>query len=60
LTAECAAPATARLLGVKTRTALLVEQRLILDQNAKPLELTSSRYVGDRYALDVTFDVQHP
>jgi GntR family transcriptional regulator len=60
LTAEGADGATARLLGVKIGTALLVEQRLILDQDAKPLELTSSRYVGQRYALDVTFDVQHP
>jgi GntR family transcriptional regulator len=60
LTAERAEADTARLLGVEASTALLVEQRLILDQNATPLELTSSRYVGDRYALDVTFDVQHP
>ena len=60
LTAQRAEADTAELLGVEPGTALLVEQRLILDQSATPLELTSSSYVGDRYALDVTFDVQHP
>ena len=58
LTAQNAAPEAAGLLGVPAGSALLVEHRLILDQHGRPLELTSSAYVGDRYALDVTFDVQ--
>lgn len=58
-----AMPATAedmRLLGVERHTALLVEDRLILDQAGDPLELTESRYVGGRYALSVSFDVHAP
>ncbi|TDC41904.1 GntR family transcriptional regulator [Micromonospora sp. KC213] len=60
LSAANAGTTEAQLLRVETGAALLVERRLILDQDGKPLELTESRYVGDRYALDVTFDVQHP
>jgi hypothetical protein len=37
---------------------LLVERRLILDQRGRPLERTESRYVGDRYPLDVIFEVE--
>ncbi|MFE5586861.1 GntR family transcriptional regulator [Kitasatospora sp. NPDC056531] len=47
----------AGLLAVAPGAALLVEERLILDQDDRPLELTESRYVGDRYALDVAFEV---
>jgi GntR family transcriptional regulator len=60
IAARSATALDADLLGVDAGTALLVEQRLILDQDGRPLELTESRYVGDRYALDVTFDVEHP
>jgi GntR family transcriptional regulator len=60
LRAANADTAEAELLGVSTGSALLVERRLILDEHSRPLELTETRYVGDRYALDVTFDVQHP
>jgi GntR family transcriptional regulator len=56
LTAE-AAGRHADLLAVQATEPLLVETRLILDQNAEPLERTVSRYVGSRYALQVTFDV---
>jgi DNA-binding GntR family transcriptional regulator len=52
-----ASPADAHLLEVEPATALLAETRLILDQSGRPVELTQSRYVGSRYALDVTFDV---
>ncbi|GGL09901.1 GntR family transcriptional regulator [Mangrovihabitans endophyticus] len=47
-------------LQVPPGESLLVETRLIVDQNAAPLEFTVSRYVGARYALQVTFDVQPP
>lgn len=39
---------------------MLVETRLIVDQRSAPLEYTVSRYVGERYDLHVTFDVQPP
>jgi GntR family transcriptional regulator len=58
LNARAADREAARLLGVRAGSALLVEQRLILDQHSKPLELTTSSYVGDRYTLEVTFEVQ--
>jgi GntR family transcriptional regulator len=48
------------LLGVPADEPLLVETRLIVDQHSAPLEHTVSRYVGDRYDLHVTFDVQPP
>lgn len=44
-------------LDVAAGSPLLVETRLILDQDDRPLELAESRYAGDRYALDVTFEV---
>lgn len=58
ITATAATDDDARLLEIEPRTALLVERRLILDDRARPLELTESRYVGERYMLDVTFDVE--
>jgi GntR family transcriptional regulator len=57
LTAESAGP-HADLLAVPATEPLLVETRLILDQHAEPVERTVSRYVGSRYALQVTFDVE--
>jgi GntR family transcriptional regulator len=57
LTAEAAGPHAA-LLDVPATEPLLVETRLIADQRAEPLERTVSRYVGSRYALQVTFDVE--
>jgi GntR family transcriptional regulator len=54
-------PATredAALLGVRQGEPLLVERRVILDDHQRPLEATESRYPGDRYALDVWFDVE--
>jgi GntR family transcriptional regulator len=58
--AEAATAEDARLLQVKRGTPLLVERRLIDDQDGTPLELTESRYVGSRYGLDVDFDVELP
>ncbi len=59
LTAQPAGP-DGRHLRVPATEPLLVETRLIVDQHAAPLEYTISRYVGARYALNVTFDVQPP
>ena len=57
ITAVNADVPTSHVLEVDDGTALLVEQRLILDQNGDSLELTQSRYVAHRYALEVSFDV---
>ncbi|MBB5840605.1 UTRA domain-containing protein [Kribbella italica] len=42
------------LLAVEPRTALLVEERLILDQSGRPLEKTQTRYAGDEFVFDVS------
>ena len=58
LSAEAATTDDARLLGVRRGDPLLVERRLIRDQDGDPLEWTESRYVGSRYGLDVDFEVE--
>ena len=58
LTAEAASAEDASLLAVPEGEALLVERRLIFDEEQKPLELTESRYVAARYYLDVDFVVE--
>jgi GntR family transcriptional regulator len=60
LGAEQAGPEDAALLGVPEGSPLLVEKRVIHDQDGLPLELCESRYAGDRYGLDVQFDVELP
>jgi DNA-binding GntR family transcriptional regulator len=60
LGAEPATPEDALLLEVPEGAALLVEKRVIHDQDGRPLELCESRYAGDRYGLDVQFDVELP
>lgn len=57
ISAEAAGP-DAKWLAISGSDPLLVEARLIVDQNAVPLEYTISRYVGARYALHVAFDVR--
>jgi GntR family transcriptional regulator len=58
LVAEAATATDARHLGVRRGGPLLVERRLIFDQSGRPLELTESRYAAERYALEVSFDVE--
>jgi GntR family transcriptional regulator len=58
LSARNAPRADARLLGLAAGAAVLVEHRLVLDDDGGPLELTESVYAGDRYSLDVAFEVQ--
>jgi GntR family transcriptional regulator len=63
ITAAVAGEREAELLDIAPHSALLVEQRLILDQHGRPLELTDSRYAAARYGLDVAFVVDaeaHP
>jgi GntR family transcriptional regulator len=58
ITAEAAVPEDVRLLGVVRGSPLLVERRVISDAAGRPVEATESRYPGDRYALDVRFEVE--
>ena len=58
ITAEAASPEDVRLLGVAKGSPLLVERRVITDGAGRPVEATESRYPGDRYALDVRFEVE--
>ena len=58
ISAEAATAEDARLLGVSETEALLVERRVIADVHGRPVETTESRYPGDRYALDVRFEVE--
>lgn len=57
IAARTATAAEARLLGVPARSALLVERRVILDTQDRPLEHTESRYVAERYVIDAVFTV---
>lgn len=57
LAAEPATQEDADLLRVEPGSSILVERRLILDAQEEPLEYTTSRYAGQRYMLDVAFDV---
>jgi GntR family transcriptional regulator len=60
LTAELADVDDAAILGIPVGSPLLVEYRLILDENENPLELTESRYIASRYRLTVAFSVEPP
>jgi len=42
-----------RLLETSASAALLVETRLLFDQHGRPFERTESRYVADRYVIDI-------
>ncbi|MEV4179098.1 GntR family transcriptional regulator [Nonomuraea sp. NPDC049709] len=44
----------AKLLQVEPGAALLVEERLIVNQNGQPLEKTQTRYLGDEFVFHVT------
>jgi GntR family transcriptional regulator len=48
----------ARLLEIRRGDPLLIERRVILDDTGRRIESTESRYPADRYALDVSFDVE--
>jgi DNA-binding GntR family transcriptional regulator len=39
--------------SMSPRAALLVEVRLLFDQHGRPFERPESRYVADRYVIDV-------
>lgn len=56
--AEAASSDDALLLGVRAGAPMLVERRLIYDQQGRPIERTESRYAADRYGLNVGFSVE--
>ncbi len=58
INAEPASADDARWLKMRRGDPMLVERRVILDQQERPLEYTESRYPADRYALDVDFIVE--
>jgi GntR family transcriptional regulator len=60
ITAATATAEDARQLAVRVGDPLLVERRVIVDVNGRRIESTESRYVAERYGLDVHFDVEAP
>ena len=58
VTAESASREDARLLEVAPGDPMLVERRVIVDVQGRPLEATETRYAAQRYAIDVRFDVE--
>jgi GntR family transcriptional regulator len=58
VTADAATAEDARLLDIRRGDPLLVERRVIADVDGRKIESTESRYPADRYALDVSFDVE--
>ena len=53
VTARLARRSEVALLDLPPRAALLVELRLLFDQHGRPFERTETRYVADRYVIDV-------
>jgi DNA-binding GntR family transcriptional regulator len=58
IAAAAATAEDARQLGMRTGEPLLVERRVIEDEDGRRVEATESRYVAERYALVVQFDVE--
>ena len=58
VTAASASSEDARLLSVAPGDPMLVERRVIVDGQGRPLEATETRYAAERYAIDVRFDVE--
>ncbi len=58
IAAAAATAEEARLLRIRTGDPLLVERRIVVDGHGRPIEATDSVYGADRYALDVTFEVE--
>lgn len=58
--AAAATAEDARLLDIRRGDPLLIERRVIVDDNGRRIESTESRYPAERYALDVSFEVEGP
>lgn len=57
LACRLASTEEARLLEIARSGPLLVERRLVTDQDGEPVELTESVYAGERYVFDVQLGV---
>jgi GntR family transcriptional regulator len=53
ITARLARASETELLDLAPQAALLVELRLLFDQHGRAFERTETRYVADRYVIDV-------
>lgn len=60
VSAAAATAEDARLLDIRRGDPLLIERRVIVDDEGRRIEATESRYPADRYALDVSFEVESP
>ena len=60
INAAAATADDARWLRLRPGDPLLVERRVITDGHGRAIEATESRYVAERYGLDVQFDVEAP
>jgi GntR family transcriptional regulator len=60
ISAVAATADDAALLAIREGDPLLVERRVIVDGHGRRIEATESRYVADRYGLDIQFDVELP
>jgi GntR family transcriptional regulator len=60
ISAVAATADDAALLAIGEGDPLLVERRVIVDGHGRRIEATESRYVADRYGLDIQFDVELP
>ncbi|MFG1709466.1 GntR family transcriptional regulator [Nonomuraea sp. M3C6] len=58
--ARVVTPAEARMLDMAARGALLIERRIIYDQDNQPFEHTETAYVAERYVIDATFAATAP
>lgn len=55
ISARLATAVESAQLGLPARSAVLVERRLISDQDDRPLEYTTTVYNASRYIIDATF-----
>lgn len=53
LSARLANAAEAKKLEIPVKTPLLVETRVIEDENGNPIEYTETAYAGNRYVVDI-------
>src|SRR5699024_11661140 len=58
ISAETASEETAQLLQIESEEPVLVERRIILDQNDVPLEKSQSLYSATRYVISATFSLE--
>jgi GntR family transcriptional regulator len=59
ISARTATAAEAKLLHLPPRSAVLVERRIISDQNGQPMEYTTSIFNAGRYVIDAVFTLAH-